>query len=324
MELNLTIHRWRLMPQQPARASKWVHGIAPETPASEAGRITLQQRLDCVLEYLPLAAKHADDDVEYVHQLRVWTRRSTAALDVFQRLLPDARRDRLRKQLRRIRRAAGTARDLDVMLIRFRSQSGQSGGKPLRRLIENLETRRQAAQVNLTEARKLMRDAGFAKSVRGLIRRTRWRDEPPEPAFLSCARELLEQAATRFFARSCIGSENAERLHRMRLEAKQFRYTAEIVAPAFDPEFRKQFYAELADLQDCLGRISDHKAASELFQGWSDKSSSGRLLLRMSRQEFQAIGGEIDRFQGEWSRQRLDELQQTAAAHIRADATRDA
>ena len=56
---------------------------------------------------LPLALQQAVKDVEHVHQLRVATRRARAALDIFADCLPDGAFTAAKKQLRKIRRAAG-------------------------------------------------------------------------------------------------------------------------------------------------------------------------------------------------------------------------
>ena len=48
-------------------------------------------RLRTLWNWLPLAAKNADDDVEYVHQLRVASRRAMAVLEIFDAMLPRKR-----------------------------------------------------------------------------------------------------------------------------------------------------------------------------------------------------------------------------------------
>src|SRR5438874_1912100 len=93
---------------------KWIPGLTSDTPVVEAARLVLSVRLDVVGHFLPLATQHADDDVEHVHHLRVATRRTAAALRLFRDCLPAKRAKEARKRLKRIRRAAGEARDWDV------------------------------------------------------------------------------------------------------------------------------------------------------------------------------------------------------------------
>src|SRR5438132_5572089 len=103
--------------RQPALAGgKWIPDLKAETPVADAARHTLTLRLEVVREYLPLALHEADKDPEHVHQLRVGTRRARAALDIFALCLPQKAYKSARKLLRRLRRAAGEARDWDVFL----------------------------------------------------------------------------------------------------------------------------------------------------------------------------------------------------------------
>lgn len=64
-----------------ARINKWVAGATADDRTRDIAVRTLQARLAAVQYYLPLVAERAGEDVEYVHELRVWTRRAAAALD---------------------------------------------------------------------------------------------------------------------------------------------------------------------------------------------------------------------------------------------------
>ena len=86
---------------------KWIEHLKADTPLPEAARHVLMARLQVVRNYLPKALHDADHDPEYVHQLRVGTRRADAALNIFSPCLSDRVFGRARRRLRRIRRAAG-------------------------------------------------------------------------------------------------------------------------------------------------------------------------------------------------------------------------
>src|SRR5687767_3634942 len=96
--------------------SKWIDSVNGATPLLEAAQRILDARLGTVAHYLPLAFHEAARDIEHVHQLRVATRRARAALDLFEVCLANGAAKQARKLLRRIRRAAGAARDWDVFL----------------------------------------------------------------------------------------------------------------------------------------------------------------------------------------------------------------
>src|SRR5262249_55834949 len=93
---------------------KWISDLKPGSPLAEAARHVLFVRLQVVKDCLPRAALEADRDIEYVHQLRVGTRRADAALRIFKVCLPKKVQGEARRRLRKLRRAAGAARDWDV------------------------------------------------------------------------------------------------------------------------------------------------------------------------------------------------------------------
>src|SRR5689334_6327389 len=93
---------------------KWIEGLQARTPIAQAARQTLTVRLDVVRQRLEQVLHEADHDGEHVHQLRVGTRRADAALRIFRTCLPGRVYKAARRRLRRLRRAAGAARDWDV------------------------------------------------------------------------------------------------------------------------------------------------------------------------------------------------------------------
>src|SRR5579871_6443332 len=97
---------------------KWISNLKPDAALDDAARHVLFVRLQVVKDYLPKAALEADDDSEYVHQLRVGTRRADAALRIFGDCLPKKIYKKARRRLRQLRRAAGATRDWDVFLDR--------------------------------------------------------------------------------------------------------------------------------------------------------------------------------------------------------------
>src|SRR5436190_20655542 len=111
---------------------KWIAGLSPEMPVAEAAQVVLSARFEVVRHFLPLAVEKPHDDPEYVHQLRVGTRRAGAALRVFADCLPRKALRAVKRHLRTIRRAAGDARDWDVFLLSLPDERPLSGigGKP--------------------------------------------------------------------------------------------------------------------------------------------------------------------------------------------------
>src|SRR5204862_5509308 len=99
--------------------SKWIEGIEPDAPVSRAAKKTLRRRLRYVWKALEEAHDAGREFSEPVHQLRVATRRGMAALQGYAELLPRKKAAWVEKQLKRIRRKAGEARDFDVLAERL-------------------------------------------------------------------------------------------------------------------------------------------------------------------------------------------------------------
>src|SRR4051812_23561883 len=98
-----------LVKAKPMADGKWIAGLTPGMPVSGAAKVVLAERFAVVRQFLPLAAESAWEDPEFVHQLRVGTRRAAAALRAFADALPRKSLKATKGSLRTIRRAAGDA-----------------------------------------------------------------------------------------------------------------------------------------------------------------------------------------------------------------------
>ncbi len=257
------------MPPPDVQSSKWIEGLGPQQPLSQAARRVLDERLGTVLRLLPIAARGRIEPVRAVHQLRVSTRRAMAALEMFHDLLPVKRGRRIRKQLKAIRRAAGDARDLDVLLTRWTTQAGPTPDEPWRLLIDEATRRRRAAQKPLRAMRKQAKQAGLKPKMRWLISRTGWpRSAGNEPSFAEAGRQRVAPAIEALAAAEPLDVEDLAGWHAMRIEGKRLRYAMEIFAQGFDASFREELYPQVEELQEQLGRINDHVTARDLLESW--------------------------------------------------------
>ena len=94
--------------------AKWFPKLTPTTLLPVAARTVLGARCDVVERRLQNLKSRSVRDPEDVHQLRVSTRRLAAALSIFKACLDPESHRRLRRAARKLRRAAGAARDFDV------------------------------------------------------------------------------------------------------------------------------------------------------------------------------------------------------------------
>src|ERR1051326_1289302 len=146
-------------------ADKWASDVSTGASIAKVAISTLNGRLDAVLHYLPLAALQPDDP-ENVHQLRVWTRRATAALRLYEHLVPKRQFAWLQKALRRIRRAANDARDCDVLIGRL-TRDNRSGTHAW---LDGVRTERAEAQAEILHVHeRLFRDDRLERKVEKLL-----------------------------------------------------------------------------------------------------------------------------------------------------------
>jgi CHAD domain-containing protein len=258
-----------------ASSGKWIDGIGPETTVVDAARRSLELRLAVVAHTLPLAAHLAGHDIEHVHRLRVATRRAAAALKLYRGYLPQKSARWFKKQLRKIRRCAGEARDLDVLSERLQHEPGEKSEPILRFLAE----KRLAVQPDIiTLADDMRRDDRFIRKAARLFRKLEPAEEESEgespERFCAWAPRQLETFHSAFVELMPKGADDVDALHQFRIRAKALRYAIELLAPAFESELRKEVYPEVEKLQERLGKITDHIAAIRLFAEWEGRNAT--------------------------------------------------
>jgi CHAD domain-containing protein len=239
-------------PPRVIRRSKWILDTSPDQPVEDVARRALEARLNVFWHYLPIAAAGPLEEIELVHQLRVSTRRAMAALDIFRDLLPPRRTGWLTKQLKKVRRAAGTARDLDVLIRRLTMLQGEPTDGPQLELLQATRQLREQAQLPVREIHEKLVRKDFPHRESLLLKRVRLRsaaDRMKKPSFGQVARKELRPLVENFFAAAAGDMLDYEALHAFRIEGKRLRYASEVFAGAFDPSFRKTLYPLVESLQ---------------------------------------------------------------------------
>ncbi len=259
---------------KPTLPGKWVEGLHGDTPCTVAARRLLRLRLRAVERLAPLAVEHAEEDVEYIHQLRVATRRAAAVLRHFAPFCERRAFRRLRARLRALRAAAAIARRDDVHAETFARDAAESD-EALRSgysaLLQDANDSRAAAQNAVRTAARRRGRRRMAKLRRRLLRALA-SPTPCDPAVLLDVTavaslppySLAELAAQALPAEldavrrvSTAALRDFETLHGLRLAGKRLRYGLEIFAGCFPVEFRDELYPRIEELQEHLGAIND-------------------------------------------------------------------
>jgi CHAD domain-containing protein len=234
--------------------------LRSEDPLASAGRkIVAQQTLKMRAN---TEGTLEDLDPEFLHDLRVATRRLRSALRLFGEALGRRRAESLRSELAWIGGLLGTVRDLDVFMANLRGQSERLGeaGAIADVLAHELEARRGPAREHLVSALQGRRyacllerleaqaSAPLAKVLRGTAALT-----------VAAAGPLLIQRAQKRvlkLGRTVTEKTEPPALHRLRILFKRLRYTCEFFRDAFGDDLEPYIRA-MVRFQDCLGEHQD-------------------------------------------------------------------
>jgi CHAD domain-containing protein len=244
---------------------KWIPELTADTSVADAARHALKARLHVVRDYLPLVAS-ADipRDPEHVHQLRVGTRRAGAALRIFASCLPAKTAKKASRRLKRIRQAAGDARDWDVFalhLVELLTTKPPRERAGLDYLLGIGAGQRTATQVHLRDTAKKDGEDFEAFLVQTLDEvRPPDKDDGP---LLTLARPLLEQLLHELEEKANGDLTDYAHLHQVRIAGKHLRYAMELFAACFDGSFKETLYPQVEEMQEILGRANDSHVAVE-------------------------------------------------------------
>ncbi|MDD1755996.1 MAG: YfcE family phosphodiesterase [Methanomassiliicoccales archaeon] len=208
----------------------------------------------------------AQRDVENVHRMRVASRRIRAALDTFEDCVPADRAGSWRKEIRRITRALGAARDVDVQIGFLKGSLPPAGPKeaPGIDLVLRLKTKERARlQPPLVDALQRLEERGVLVEMLEHFKAER------ERALANGAQQRSPIASQKAWERThvkveelveheaCVHVEQAmAEHHAMRISAKRLRYALEMVRPLFDDGLEDEI-AQVKKLQDLLGDLHD-------------------------------------------------------------------
>lgn len=272
------------------RFEKWLTTATADSPADSVARAALAERLLAVCHFLDRALGGAEE-AEGIHQLRVWTRRASAALKLFEPAVPDSQRKRMKKSLRKLRRTAGRIRDCDIHLHRLKREEA----KIPKRVIRELKRERQEARQKLNKLRRhLQKNGRLQQLIERLLEKIGWpkrhssREPPP---FGSFCLEQLRPLGEDFFKLSGAELSNDKALHALRIAGKRLRYALELAPAALPPRAHRQLCDRLNEVQDRLGEICDQLTAIDRVRECSSESKKkshqerlGKLAERERRQ----------------------------------------
>lgn len=291
--------------------SKWISGTKPDDSVQAAAVRSLRSRLRAVQHFLPLAAKKADQDIEHVHSLRVSVRRAVAALRLYRKFTPRRRAAWIEKQVKRIHKAAGNARDCDVLLQRYALDP--LVGPESQFLQKVVEQRRDAQSEIIAVYRDLKAGGRFDRRIAAFLKRVKRRNGKAGKSarFDTWAIKQARRVVQKFFAAVPADTNDMEALHEFRISGKKLRYGMELLAGAFPAGFSKQLYPQFEELQEKLGEINDRVVAQARLRDWIESTQAEferQHLQCLLNQEVAGLEANLSSFPQWCSPQRIESL----------------
>lgn len=274
-----------------------------------------------VRHWLPLAAQRTcADDGENVHRLRVATRRASVALKVFSDLTDPVETNALREELRQIRKAADSARDVDATFERFVTRAHGADEALGEKLRERLHAMRDQAQAPIAAIERRLTDSAFdERAMTVLCDMLPRHPKRAGQTFGERARKLLKPALQRFFKAAKGKLSDDAGVHHLRIQAKKLRYTMEILSNAFKPSFSDKLYRQFCDFQDVLGAVRDRVIMQDMLRSWLTKPSDDAeraFLQNLLQMEKNAHAESMREFHAMWTPKYIRKLKSEFAKHI--------
>jgi inorganic triphosphatase YgiF len=246
-----------------------------------------------------------DLDPEFVHDLRVATRRARFACRLFVDALRVEARDKIRGELSWIAGLLGGVRDLDVLRGRLDSQLPliDADASFVKAIDGLLEAKRRAAREALVPALASPRYSALLD----LMRSAGQGSVPGGPPALELARRRIGKALRKIapWTRLDPAELTAVELHRLRILFKRLRYTAEFFRPILRDDIAALVKA-CVTFQDCLGLHQDARVASEVLTALAAEPAlrepPERLLAlgALAQVQRNVMRAQRERFQSLW------------------------
>ena len=272
----------------------------------------------------------ADTDIEFLHDLRVASRRARSLLGEVKKVLPIRRLRPLVRELRWLGAVTGPCRDLDVFLLDLegdRSLLPADAAGQLAPVVDLVRRDRTAVHRRLVRS---LRSRRFVRLADRWAATATWaRDGAGAPASAGDpVGEVAGRRIRRAYRRILTRGERlpdpppAEALHRLRIDAKKLRYLLELFGGLYPPKRLERLVKRLRRLQDLLGEHNDLAVQRSHLEeisrrldpaggGAQTLLTLGRLLVVLEQRQAELQCGfaeRFDEFAGDRVRAELSQL----------------
>jgi inorganic triphosphatase YgiF len=271
--------------------------LEPEAATTEALSVIARECLRQVAANAPGLV--TEEDPEWVHQMRVGTRRLRSCLTLMKPFCAEAKLEPATAEVKWLATLLGDARDWDVFVTEtlpplaawFARDTNAAPG--IKRLRDRAARRRREARKRAREGvaslrfQRLLLAAGLIAATPrlGAAGEGNAARNPPsgdsEARASVFAAKLLNRRHRKFadLAQTLEHAGNDER-HAARIAAKRLRYVAEFFSPLFPGKRTRTYVETLAAAQDALGQFNDAVTAGNLageLSGSTDAAATGAV-----------------------------------------------
>lgn len=282
-------HALAVLGRHPVDAPENWQGLTNNMHMAEACRLIWREQLTTML--LNEAGVRFSSDIEYVHDMRVATRRARAAAKLYgDYFRPKSIRRHLRG-LQRTARLLGAVRDLDVAIDKLEQYSGKSEKKQKTtgQRVATLATWREQRNAAHTELLAWLNSHNYTNFVRNFAefcatqgagarkylpqpgkRPTPYQVRHVAPSMILNHFENVRSFETLFEADSAPA---IDVLHLLRIECKYLRYNLEFVQNLLGPQ-AADLLTELRILQGDLGDLNDAAVSKRMMSEIQDAAAT--------------------------------------------------
>jgi CHAD domain-containing protein len=244
-------------------------------------------------------------DIEYIHRMRVASRRLRSALPIFAGCFSVRKISTWTKEVKQITRALGIARDTDVqidlvkqILASLPAANMQNG---VRRLLLRLSQQRVKLQSKVLLAVDEMTGSGILADMTSQFNEAlaRFPESLPNTGSLyQLGFDSLNLHMGEFLAyeQYIYSPERITELHAMRIASKRLRYEMEIFAPLY-PEELKSYLQAVRKAQETLGNVHDCDVWAVTLPQFMEKERRRSLKFYGSPQPYNRLIQGIQYFQ---------------------------
>jgi CHAD domain-containing protein len=246
---------------------------------ANASELLIRQRLGALKRALPSVR---EGDVTAIHQARVATRRIREALPL---VATGSSGRKLARTVRRLTRALGPVRELDVALLML-DEIAKEKDVPRAGVLCLLQAIREERGLLHRDVSRTLERSNYGKLEKKAVRAARERDERAaaprarNPHQLASARRRAARRAHRLRAaiENAAGIYLPDRLHEVRIAVKKLRYAMEIARELSGSRAVARILA-LKRAQDLLGRMHDLEVLIARTRALQGSASAPSLRL---------------------------------------------